>query len=77
MAGTVLSPLRVHGGGAGVLRGVVGRRGDGRDKLIKVQRLVQDGPVRGHAVHIQGPRSVWHELEQQTNLRSVSAKCVR
>lgn len=46
------SPLSIHGGGAGVLWGVVGRRWDGRNKLIKVQCLVEDGSMGGHTVGV-------------------------
>lgn len=59
-----ISPLAIHWGSAGVLWRVIRWRRDGRDELVEVQGLVEDGSVGGHAVSIQGSCSVRHKLRQ-------------
>lgn len=58
-----LSPLSIHGGGAGVLWRVVWWWRNGSNELIKVQCLVEDGSMGSHTVSVKGPRSVRHKLE--------------
>lgn len=63
-------PVGLSGGRAGVLRGIIGRRGQWRHKLIKIQGLVEDSAVRGHAGRADGRRPLWKELQNREVPRS-------
>lgn len=55
-------PLGVSLRAAGVLRRVVGGRGNGRDKLLKVHHVGQEGVLRSGAFWVDRPGAVRSQL---------------